>query len=79
VIGADWLIYQDLEDLKEAVHRKSKGIDRFDCSCFDGDYVTGGVTEQYLEHIQQLRNDSAKQAREEINVRDGLVNLYNAD
>jgi len=79
VIGADWLIYQDLEDLKEAVHRKSKGIDRFDCSCFDGDYVTGGVTEQYLEHIQQLRNDSAKQAREEINVREGLVNLYNAD
>jgi amidophosphoribosyltransferase len=79
VIGADWLVYQDLEDLKAAVFRKNKGIDRFDCSCFDGDYVTGGVTEAYLDHIQQLRNDSAKQAREEVNIREGLVNLYNAD
>lgn len=79
VIGADWLVYQDLEDLKKSVFRKNKGIDRFDCSCFDGDYVTGGVTEQYLDHIEQLRNDSAKQAREEINIREGLVNQYNAD
>jgi amidophosphoribosyltransferase len=78
-IGADWLIYQDLEDLKEAVHRRKSHVDRFDCSCFDGDYVTGDVTDGYLQHIEDLRNDSAKQAREDLNIREGLVNPYNSD
>ncbi|MEJ2392423.1 MAG: amidophosphoribosyltransferase [Gammaproteobacteria bacterium] len=60
-IGADWLIYQDLEDLVEAVRRKSKQhIDRFDTSVFNGDYVTGDVTETYLKHLENLRNDKAR-------------------
>jgi len=61
LIGADWLVYQDLEDLVEAVRRKAKlHIDRFDTSVFNGDYVTGDVTELYLKNLEQQRNDNAR-------------------
>ncbi|MBO6555702.1 MAG: amidophosphoribosyltransferase [Pseudomonadales bacterium] len=59
-IGADWLLYQDLQDLKECASGINDEIDRFDCSIFDGDYVTGDVDEEYLNRIEMLRNDSAK-------------------
>lgn len=63
-IGADGLIYQDLDDLKEAVQKKGKShVDRFDTSVFDGQYVTGDVTEEYLENLECQRNDSAKKKR----------------
>ncbi len=61
-IGADWLIYQELEDLVESC--TSAGEDSpadFDCSCFNGIYVTGGVTEEYLSRIGQIRADSEKE------------------
>ena len=60
-IGSDWLVYQDLEDLVEAcLGEGMEGPANFDCSCFDGVYVTGGITEEYLERIEGLRNDSVK-------------------
>jgi len=62
-IGADWLIYQDVDDLVEACRAGNPDIKRFDTSCFTGDYVTGDVSADYLEHISVLRSDSAKQAR----------------
>ena len=41
-IGADWLIYQDLDDLVDACTGASGSqIVEFDCSCFNGIYVTG--------------------------------------
>ena len=61
-IGADWLIYQDLGDLVESC--TGAGTDSpadFDCSCFNGVYVTGGVTEEYLSRIGQIRADSEKE------------------
>ena len=65
IIGADRLIFQDLEDLIEAVKEKSKSrATRFDTSVFNGEYVTGDVSYQYLEQLELLRNDSAKQSRE---------------
>ena len=61
IIGADRLIFQDLEDLKDAVRTtKVPAVHEFDCSVFDGIYVTGGIDEQYLNKLQQKRNDSAK-------------------
>jgi amidophosphoribosyltransferase len=64
VLGADALIYQDLVDLIEAVQKRGRShVDRFDCSVFDGDYVTGDVTTGYLEHLEANRNDHAKEAR----------------
>ncbi|MGD8796342.1 MAG: amidophosphoribosyltransferase, partial [Thiohalophilus sp.] len=59
-IGADKLIYQDLSDLIEAVKKKVPRLERFDTSVFDGIYVTGNVSEAYLQHIESLRNDKAR-------------------
>ena len=60
LIGADWLVYQDLEDLKEAVGGGKIKIAQFDSAVFDGQYVTGDVNEAYLDRIEQARNDLAK-------------------
>lgn len=51
-LGADALIYQRLEDLVWAAHEGNKEIENFDCSCFNGEYVTGSVTEDYLESLE---------------------------
>ncbi len=78
LIGADWLVYQDLEDLIEAVRKKAKSkIDRFDTSVFNGDYVTGDVTPEYLKSLQDARNDNARS--KEVQHADGeVVELYNS-
>ena len=62
-IGADKLIYQDLEDLIEAAREGNPKIQRFDCSCFNGEYITGDVSRDYLDRIERQRNDSAKTSR----------------
>ena len=63
IIGADWLIYQDLDDLIAAVKRGNKTIEQFDCSCFDGKYVTQDVDEAYFARLAEKRNDSAKKEK----------------
>jgi amidophosphoribosyltransferase len=60
VIGADWLVYQDLDDLVEAVRKGNKNLEKFDCSCFDGQYVTNDVDENYFRRLESQRNDAAK-------------------
>jgi amidophosphoribosyltransferase len=61
LIGADAIIYQDLNDLIAAVQKKGKDcVDRFDTSVFNGDYVTGDVTPSYLSQLQAERNDTAQ-------------------
>jgi amidophosphoribosyltransferase len=67
LIGADWLIYQDLEDLIAAVKHEDARIEEFDTSCFSGEYVTGDVTPEYLERLQLERSDAAKIARRDRN------------
>jgi len=74
LIGADCLIYQELSDLIEAVSKKGDSIDRFDASVFDGDYVTGDVTVDYLAAIDQARCDSAKA---EASISDDVIDLHN--
>lgn len=59
-IGADALIFQDLDDLKAAVTEAAPELTDFDCSVFDGNYVTGDITEEYLRTLEQQRNDTAK-------------------
>jgi len=63
VIGADWLIYQSLDDLEQAVRHDNAKIEEFDTSCFSGEYVTGDVTPEYLERLQGERSDDAKARR----------------
>ncbi len=62
-IGADRLFYQTVEDLIDAVRKGNPRLREFDTSCFTGDYVTGGVTTEYLEQIALARNDRAKEER----------------
>ena len=64
LIGADRLIYQDLHGLIRSVRHDNSAITEFDASCFSGEYVTGDVTEEYLQDLEERRNDGAKQARE---------------
>ena len=54
-IGADKLIYQDLEDLISAVKEGNPDINEFDTSCFSGEYVTKGVDSQFLENLSKNR------------------------
>ena len=66
IIGADRLIFQDLDDLIKAVRKLGKSeVERFDTSVFNGEYVTGDVSDHYLEQLQLLRSDSAKQSWED--------------
>jgi len=76
-IGADRLIYQDLDDLIDAVRKKGRvAVDRFDASVFNGDYVTGDVDEEYLRKLEMRRNDSAKQTQGNKKSNDG-IDLHN--
>ena len=65
LIGADRLIYQDLHGLIRSVRHGNSDITEFDTSCFSGEYVTGDVTDEYLDELEKRRNDAAKQARED--------------
>ncbi len=59
-IGADWLIYQELSDLIEAVQEGNPDILHFDTSCFDGQYVTGDVTPGFLQALADVRGDATR-------------------
>jgi amidophosphoribosyltransferase len=62
LLGCDWLIYQDLSDLEDAVSGPKHVLTTFDSSCFDGKYVTG-IEPGYFERLQQTRSDDAKRKR----------------
>lgn len=80
LIGADWLIYQDLDDLVACSHEGNTDIERFECAVFDGCYVTGDIDQNYLQRLDQARNDQSQEqdiARHASG--DGnLVGLHNA-
>jgi amidophosphoribosyltransferase len=59
-LGADRLFYQELGDLIDAVQHGNPAIAQFDTSCFSGEYLTGGVTQSFLNRQIELRNDSIK-------------------
>lgn len=61
LIKADGLIFQDIEDLVEAVREENPKISRFETSVFDGIYITGDVDQEYLNRLDMLRSDNAKQ------------------
>ena len=63
IIGADWLVYQDLDDLIAACRHDNARITGFDTSCFSGQYVTGDVTAEYLARIEHDRSDGARAQR----------------
>ncbi|MCP5151527.1 MAG: amidophosphoribosyltransferase [Ectothiorhodospiraceae bacterium] len=62
-IGADRLFYQTLPDLVDAVRYGNPRLQQFDTSCFTGEYVTPGVSVEYLDRVAMRRNDGAKASR----------------
>jgi amidophosphoribosyltransferase len=74
-IGADWLVFQDLEDLIDAVRKGNPRIQSFDCSVFTGEYIAGDVTVDYLSHLERLRSDSAKKERRLSD--DAVIEMHN--
>ncbi|KMZ12684.1 Amidophosphoribosyltransferase [Candidatus Burkholderia humilis] len=72
MIGADYLVYQDVEDLKSAIRDINPELKEFEASCFDGNYITGDITMDYLDRIETARlapqsqsdRDAASEAQE---------------
>ena len=56
-IGADALVYQDIEALKQSVTKLRPDLTVFDASCFDGCYVTGDIDEYYLDAVEGKRGN----------------------
>ena len=64
-IGADGLVYQDIDALKTSVRELSDRLSSFDASCFDGCYITGDISPEYLDEIEAARNGAPKKDRED--------------
>ncbi len=62
LLGADRLIYQDLNGLIAAVSRGNPNVTRFEDSVFTGEYVTQDVSQDYLSQLELFRSDAAKQS-----------------
>lgn len=78
LIGADWLVYQDLDDLIAAAREGNPKIEAFDCSVFNGEYVTGDIDEAYLKRLERMRNDDAKKNGSPQLLNDESIDLHNA-
>jgi len=74
-IGADYLIFQDLADLEEAVRRGNAALQRFDTSCFTGSYVTGDIDQEYLDCLARERSDAAQRVRDGTD--NAIIDLHN--
>ena len=77
-IGADWLVYQDLEDLLECSREGNPDVDGCESSVFDGRYQAGDIDDHYLQTIQAARADGAKGRGPFLGTSDGaVVGLHN--
>ena len=63
-IKADWLIYQNLEDLVSSAQVGNEEIKQFECSIFTGKYVTDDIDDKYLQDLEELRSDKSKSSRQ---------------
>ena len=73
-IGADWLIYQDIEDLFESVKKRNADMVDFDAACFNQKYVTGTVSDEYLMKQGLNRSDNQKADKDLNSTAIGLHN-----
>src|SRR5687767_1946846 len=60
-IGCDELVYQDLDALIEDVRSVNPKVTSFEASCFSGVYVTGDITQEYLDGVEASRRDGERQ------------------
>ena len=74
-IGADAVFYQDIDALIEAVRKCNPKLTHFETSCFDGNYITGDITPEYLAAVEAQRNDGAKEGNTSLETRQLDLNL----
>ncbi|MEY3286259.1 MAG: amidophosphoribosyltransferase [Pseudomonadota bacterium] len=74
-IGADALIYQDVEAMKRVVRQLNPKIASFEASCFDGHYITGDVS---VGDFAAMAAQRKSQAEEEEGPGRGRLALPNA-
>jgi len=74
-IGADAVIYQDLDALERAVRASSRDLSAFETSCFDGCYVTGDITTEYLAEVEYRRDSSRGEEGEDMDASQLDLNL----
>jgi amidophosphoribosyltransferase len=78
MIGADWLLYQDLEDLIACVNDVNPEIEGWECSVFTGEYIAGDVDAAYLNKLEAARNDQQRFSQDSGDSSDnGIIDLYN--
>jgi len=81
ILGADRLIYQELDDLVTAVKAGNPEIKQFDTSVFNGEYITGDVDAEYLAALEASRSDDAKKQQESgqaVPRREGVIEMHNS-
>src|SRR5690606_20211065 len=76
-IGADWLVYQDLEDLIAASSEGNRNLTDFECSVFTGEYITGDVSQDYLDRLAAERSDKVRAQRELEDDESAVLGLHN--
>ena len=52
-LGADYLVYQEVEDMKAAILAGQSEVTDLEMSCFDGRYIAGRVDEEYLRWVEE--------------------------
>ena len=73
-------MYQDLEDLVAASQEGNPEIQEFDCSVFNGEYITGDINSGYLEKLEASRNDDAKNKKvSQLQINDESIDLHNTN
>jgi len=83
IIGSDWLIFQDLDALKDSVRRGNKKVKNFEASVFDSNYIVGDISIDYLDQLEQVRKDSMKNESSESDDKEGgsesaLLGMHNS-
>ena len=58
-IGADALIYQDVDAMKRVVRGLNPKLAGFEASCFDGHYITGDITPADFQALEAQRRSQA--------------------
>jgi amidophosphoribosyltransferase len=77
LLNADWLIYQDLNALYEAVKAQNPNIKNFEDSVFTGKYIAGNIDADYLKRLEEARNDKSKHSQTATFYDGQIVEMYN--
>ncbi|PVU91672.1 hypothetical protein BB561_004267 [Smittium simulii] len=76
ILGADKVIFQTLPDLVESCRQFNKSITQFDCSVFNGEYITGNISEKYLDTLEMERSESSRRSSANSGSISGIENYF---